>query len=114
VRGEPRTFDDMTLWPLTRRGAGGGLQAFKVHVAKTRTRPPSKLPVHEGHGWLYVTSGRLRLILGESDFVIEAGEAAEYPTTKPHWFGAVDGPVELILMVGPQGERIHFAGSDRA
>jgi hypothetical protein len=26
----------------------------------------------------------------------------------PHWFGAVGGPVELILIVGPQGERPHL------
>ena len=108
VRGEPRTFEGLTLWPLTRRGAPGGLQAFKVTVGAKRRHPPDRLPVHEGHDWIYVLSGRLRLVLGEQDLVLEPGEAAEFTTTKPHWFGATDGPVELILMVGPHGERIHF------
>jgi hypothetical protein len=26
----------------------------------------------------------------------------------PHWFGAVAGPVALIMIVGPQGERLHL------
>ncbi len=107
VRGEARKVEGLTLWPLTRRG-GAGLQAFKVTVSARRRRPPERLPVHEGHDWLYVLSGRLRLILGEQDLVIEPGEAAEFHTTRPHWFGAVDGPVELILMVGPHGERTHL------
>jgi transcriptional regulator with XRE-family HTH domain len=110
VRGEPRSFDGLTLWPLTRRSAPGGLQAFKITVSPRRIRPPDHLPVHEGHDWLYVLSGRLRLVLGEQDLVIEPGEAAEFTTTRPHWFGAIDGPVELILMVGPHGERIHLHG----
>ena len=42
------------------------------------------------------------------DFTIEPGEAVEFTTWTPHWFGAVDGPVELIMIVGPQGERLHL------
>lgn len=114
VRGEPREIDGLTLWPLTRRGASGGLQAFKVAVSAERRRPPEHLPVHDGHDWLYVLSGRLRLVLGPQDLVIEPGEAAEFTTTQPHWFGAVDGPVELILMVGAHGERIHFSAATAA
>jgi hypothetical protein len=34
----------------------------------------------------------------------------EFSTWTPHWFGAVDGPVELIMIVGPQGERLHLDG----
>jgi transcriptional regulator with XRE-family HTH domain len=108
VRGRPRTFAGLTLWPLTRRGTPDGLQAFKVAVSAKRRTPPKRLPVHPGHDWLYVLSGRLRLVLGEQDLVIEPGEAAEFTTAEPHWFGALDGPVELILMVGPHGQRIHL------
>jgi hypothetical protein len=50
----------------------------------------------------------LRLILGEQDLVIEPGEAVEFTTWTPHWFGAVDQPVEAILIVGPHGERAHL------
>jgi quercetin dioxygenase-like cupin family protein len=70
--------------------------------------PPRTLPVHEGSDWLYVLSGRLRLLLGEQDLTIEPGDAVEFSTWTPHWFGAVEGPVELIMIFGPQGERIHL------
>ncbi len=108
VRGEARTFDGMTMWPLARRGPGGGLQAYKIEVSPNRNTPPEELPVHEGQDWLYVLAGRLRLLLGEEAFTIEPGEAVEFTTWTPHWFGAVDGPVELILIVGPHGERLHL------
>jgi hypothetical protein len=32
----------------------------------------------------------------------------EFTTRTPHWFGVVDGPVELIGILGPQGERLHL------
>jgi transcriptional regulator with XRE-family HTH domain len=108
VRARPRTHDGLTVWPLTRRGPAGGLQAFKILVREERRTPPDVLPVHEGHDWLYVLDGRLRLLLGEEDHTIEPGDAVEFTTWTPHWFGAVEGPVELILIVGPQGERLHL------
>jgi len=98
----------MTMWPLTHRGPAAGLHAYKIHISARQRRPPDELPVHEGHDWLYVLDGRLRLLLGDESFVIEPGEAVEFTTWTPHWFGAVDGPVELIMIVGPQGERLHL------
>jgi transcriptional regulator with XRE-family HTH domain len=108
VRERPRTHDGMTVWPLTRHGHAGGPRAYKISIDPERCTPPDVLPVHEGLDWLYVLSGPLRLLLGDQDFTIEAGEAVEFSTWTPHWFGAVDGPVELIMIVGPQGERLHL------
>jgi transcriptional regulator with XRE-family HTH domain len=110
VRTRPRTYDGLTRWPLTRRGPAGGLHAYKIVVSARRNRPPAELPVHEGHDWIYVLHGRLRLVLDEDDFVVEPGEAVEFSTWTPHWFGAVDGPVELIAIFGEQGERVHLHG----
>ena len=108
VREAPRRFDGLTLWPLTRRGPAGGLHAYKIVIAGERRTPPDPLPVHEGHDWLYVLGGRLRLVLGDEDLTIEPGEAVEFSTLTPHWFGALDGPVELLALLGPQGERLHL------
>jgi transcriptional regulator with XRE-family HTH domain len=110
VRSRPRRFEGMTMWPLSNRASAGGLQAFKILVGAERDTPPEHRPVHEGYDWLYVLSGRLRLILGDEDLTIEPGEAVEFTTWTPHWFGAVDGPVELIGIFGPQGERVHLHG----
>lgn len=108
VRAQPVKMGRMTAWPLTNRGSAGGLQAWKLLVPPNAGEPPDELPVHEGHDWIYVLSGRLRLILGDKDFVIEPGEAVEFSTWTPHWFGTVDGPVELIGIFGPQGQRLHL------
>jgi quercetin dioxygenase-like cupin family protein len=55
-----------------------------------------------------VLDGRLRLLLGDDNYILDPGEAAEFTTWTPHWFGAVDGPVDFILVVGPHGERSHL------
>jgi transcriptional regulator with XRE-family HTH domain len=107
VRSEPIRAHGITYWPLTNRSAGGGLLAYKARIARQRRTPPTELPVHEGHEWMYVLDGRLRLLLGDDDLTIEPGEAVEFSTWTSHWFGVVDKPVELIMILGPQGQRIH-------
>ncbi|GGW57757.1 helix-turn-helix domain-containing protein [Streptomyces bobili] len=104
VRAQPIVRHGRTHWPLTRQP--GGLQAFKV-LEPQRTGDPDPR-THEGYEWLYVLSGRLRLVLGEHDVVLSAGEAAEFDTRVPHWFGSTgEGPVEFLSLFGPQGERMH-------
>ena len=102
----------MTMWPLSEHGAAGGLQAFKIDISAKRRTPPEELPVHEGHDWLYVLHGRLRLVLGAEDFTIEPGEAVEFTTWTPHWFGAVDGPVaadRVLRAAGAEGAPVSLS-----
>jgi transcriptional regulator with XRE-family HTH domain len=108
IRGGSHTHHLVTYWPLTRQGPAGGLHAFKIRVSARRRTPPSELPVHDGHDWMYVLSGQMLLMLGGRDFTIKSGEAVEFSTWTPHWFGAVDGPVEAIAIFGPHGERLHL------
>lgn len=104
VRSKPIVRGGRTMLPLTRQP--GGLQAYKV-VQQPGSEEP-ELRVHEGYEWLYVLSGRLRLLLGEHDVVLGSGEAAEFDTRVPHWFGpAGEAPVEFLSLFGPQGERMH-------
>lgn len=108
VRGHAHSANGITFWPLTRSGPAGGLHAFKIRVSARRRTPPDELPVHDGQEWIYVLSGRLRLLLGEHDLAIKPGEAVEFSTWTPHWFGAVNGAVEAIAIFGPHGERLHM------
>lgn len=110
VRGHPRRFDGMTMWPLMNRGPAVGIHAYRIEVSARRRRPPAVLPVHGGHDWLYVLDGRLRLLIGDDDLAIEPGEAVEFATATPHWFGALDGPVVLLGIFGAHGERAHLDG----
>jgi len=108
VRSSPVTGDGLTMWPLTNRGQSGGLHTFKIRIDARRRKPPASLRVHDGHDWMYVLDGRMRLVLGDQDLIIEPGEAVEFSTSIPHWFGAVNGSVELIAVFGPHGERTHL------
>ncbi|MFJ9419034.1 MULTISPECIES: helix-turn-helix domain-containing protein [unclassified Streptomyces] len=104
VRLKPKHRNGTTVLPLTRQP--GPLQTFKMVLPATRSTPEPC--THEGYEWLFVLSGRLRLILADHDLVLEPGEAAEFDTRLPHWFGTTgDGPVELLSLFGSQGERMH-------
>ncbi|MEV4419029.1 XRE family transcriptional regulator [Patulibacter sp. NPDC049589] len=106
VQAVPRTRDGMTFWPLNHHPSGSGHHAFKIRLPSDRREPMPR--EHEGYDWLYVLSGRLRLVLGEEEFVLSPGEAAEFSTRTPHWIGVVDEPVELLGLFGPEGERVHL------
>ncbi|MGW8381011.1 XRE family transcriptional regulator [Streptomyces sp. ODS28] len=111
VRLAPRTVQGRTVVPLTRRP--GGLQAYKMVLPPHAGEPEPR--THEGYEWMYVLDGRLRLVLAEHDLVLEAGEAAEFDTRLPHWFGAAgDRPVELLSLFGAQGERMHVRAKPRS
>lgn len=107
VYPQPFTRNGMTVIPLTRNP--GGLQVFRqILPAGTTGREPAPRS-HEGYHWLYVLSGRLRVVLGDQDLVLSTGEVAEFDTHLPHWFGnADDHPVEFLSILGPQGERMHL------
>lgn len=97
----------MTMLPLTRRA--GGIQAYKFVIPAGDGRREPEPQTHEGYEWVYVLNGRLRVVLGEHDLVLAPGEAAEFDTRVPHWFGAADAePVEFLSLFGRQGERAHI------
>jgi transcriptional regulator with XRE-family HTH domain len=112
IRLKPRRVNGRTVLPLTRPG---GVQAWKIVIPASQTKPSPR--THDGFEWLYVLSGRMRLILGDQDLVLGAGEAAEFETQVPHWFGSTgDGPAEVLSIFGRPGERmlVRASGEDDA
>ena len=104
--------DGSTIIPLTRRA--GGIQAYKFVLPAGRDDAVPDLRTHEGYDWAYVLDGVLRLVLGEHDLLLRPGEAVEFDTRTPHWFGATSaGPVEFLSLVGKQGERAHVRATPR-
>jgi transcriptional regulator with XRE-family HTH domain len=107
--GDPRTHlrarqvKGRMVLPLTENPHG--MQAWKIVIPAAQAQPAPR--VHEGYEWLYVLSGRMRLIIGDSDHVLEAGELAEFSTSEPHWFGSTgEGPAEVLSLFARPGERM--------
>jgi transcriptional regulator with XRE-family HTH domain len=109
VRSKAKTRNGRLVFPLT--GPSSGMAVWKVVIPPERER---KLRTHAGYEWLYVLSGEMRLILGEHDIVMRAGEVAEFDTRMPHWFGpAGEEPVEILSVHNTHGERLHVRAAPR-
>ncbi|MET8154868.1 XRE family transcriptional regulator [Sphaerisporangium sp. NPDC005289] len=102
IRLKPRQVNGRTVLPLT---PPGGVQAWKIVIP--RSQSTARPRAHDGFEWLYVLSGRMRLVLGEQDLVLGVGEAAEFDTRVPHWFGSTgEGPAEVLSIFDRPGERM--------
>ena len=114
IRLKPRRVNGRTVVPLTHPG---GIQAWKIVIPTSQSEPKPRS--HDGFEWLYVLSGRMRLVMGDQDIVLSIGEAAEFDTQVPHWFGSTgDGPAEVLSIFGRPGEHMqthaHAAPSESA
>lgn len=97
----PERVKGRTVIPLTR--VPGGLQAWKIVIPTGAASPEPRS--HDGYEWLYVLSGRMRLVLGDRDLVLGPGEVVDFDTRVPHWFGSAgDGPAEVLSLYGRPGE----------
>ncbi len=107
IRLKPRRVNGRTVLPLTHPG---GIQAWKIVIPTSQSDPKPR--THDGFEWLYVLSGQMRLVMGDQDIVLGIGEAAEFDTQVPHWFGSTgEGPAEVLSIFGRPGERMHTHAS---
>ncbi|MYS80600.1 helix-turn-helix domain-containing protein [Embleya scabrispora] len=105
VPQRPTRKDGRVLIPLSRHR--GEPRAYKMAIPAHDEQP--YLRAHTGYEWLYVLRGELRVKLGDRDFTMGVGEAAEFDCRIPHWFGAAGlGGVEVLSLFGKKGERIHL------
>ncbi|MEO5921131.1 MAG: helix-turn-helix transcriptional regulator [Pseudolysinimonas sp.] len=104
-----RVRDGVVTMPLS--GGTGSWEAFK-QVHPPRPDEIIRQWVHPGWDWIYVISGRLRLLLADDDLIVEAGDAAEFDTRVPHGFGN-PGPavLEVLCLFNPDGARLHTSAS---
>lgn len=109
VHLKPRRVKGRTVIPLTNQP--GGTQAWKIIIPTSKNRP--ELRTHDGHEWLYVLSGRMRLILGDHDLLLGPGDVVEFDTRTPHWFGSGgQEPAEILSLFGRHGEEMHSRTTD--
>ena len=103
IRLKPERVKGRTVLPLTRQP--DGMQAWKIVIPTSKVTPEPR--AHDGHEWIYVLSGHVRLVLGEQDWILAPGEVAEFETRVPHWFGSTgQAPAEILSIFDRPGERM--------
>lgn len=96
--------DGLVIAPLAPEGSP--VATYKITYPPTSEPPEPK--VHDGYEWLYVLSGKLRLILGDQDLVLTRGEAAEFDTRVPHSMSAAGArPAQVLSIFNNDGARMH-------
>ncbi|WP_235484122.1 helix-turn-helix domain-containing protein [Frigoribacterium sp. Leaf172] len=94
----------------TLAAASSPVQTYKVSMP---THPDGAeaipdLHVHDGYEWIYLLSGRLRLVIAQKEVILNAGESAEFDTRFPHWMTPLEGPAEMLSIFSTEGRRIHM------
>lgn len=110
IRLRPSQVKGRTVIPLSREP--DSMQAWKIVIPTGKVDPEPR--AHDGHEWIYVLSGRVRLVLGEHDSVLDPGDVVEFDTQVPHWFGSTGaGPAEILSIFGRPGERMRHRPTER-
>jgi transcriptional regulator with XRE-family HTH domain len=95
-----------TYWMLTRRDDPSGRVVAKMRVPASRR--PADPRVHPGREWFYVLTGTVRLLLGEREHLVRAGQAAEFDTMTPHRMLGHGAPAEILTIFDRHGEDAHL------
>ena len=93
-------------WPLTRLHDPSGRIVSKMRIPASKKRPEPQ--IHPGRDWFYVLEGTARLLLGEREHLVKAGQAAEFNTMTPHWIAGYGGAVEIVMIFDRHGEQAHL------
>lgn len=110
IRPVPSSSGERTTWLLSRPTAT--TIAVKIRLEPTARTPAPR--VHPGHDWFFVIDGRVRLLLGDREVMVETGEVAEFATMTPHSFAAHGGPAEVIMIFDRDGQRAHVHHESQA
>ncbi|MEU2618369.1 XRE family transcriptional regulator [Streptomyces sp. NPDC007157] len=108
--GEPPVFQS----PSRRSGIAaqrlshhlGGIQVYRLILPPHQSPAPQR---HDGYGWLCVLVGEVQLFLADAILSLGPGDAAEFDTHTPHWFGAAGvKSAEVLFLAGGPGDRVRL------
>lgn len=109
IRPSRDTANGATYWMLNRTDDPTGRVVAKMRVPVVAKSAPPR--VHAGRDWFYVLSGTVRLVLGDREHIVEAGQAAEFDTMTPHIISGAGRPAEILTIFDHHGERAHLRTS---
>jgi transcriptional regulator with XRE-family HTH domain len=97
-------------WPLSRPNDPSGRIVAKMRIPASKKEANPQ--VHPGREWFYVIDGTARLLLGQREYLVEAGQAAEFDTMTPHWVAGVGRAVEVLSIFDRHGEQAHLRADE--
>jgi len=106
IRPTPTQAGNAVQWVLSRPHDPSGRVVAKMRLPASRKRPAPQ--VHPGRDWFYVLEGTARLLLGEREILVEAGQAAEFDTMTPHWIAGYGAAVEIVSIFDRDGQHAHL------
>jgi transcriptional regulator with XRE-family HTH domain len=106
IRPTRDTAHGATYWLLSRPDDPSGRTVAKMRVPASKRLPPPG--VHPGRDWFYVLHGTVRLLLGDREHLVVAGQAAEFDTMTPHRVLGHGAPAEILTIFDRHGERAHL------
>ncbi len=106
IRPARTSADGLVYWQLNRPSDPTGRVVAKLRIPASRGRPEPK--VHPGRDWFTVLDGTARLVLGDREYRVAAGEAAEFDTMTPHWIAGWGRAVEILTIFDHHGEAAHL------
>jgi transcriptional regulator with XRE-family HTH domain len=109
IRPTRDSANGATYWMLSRPDDPSGRIVAKMRVPATKRTPEPR--VHPGRDWFYVLQGTVRLVLGDREHLVAAGQAAEFDTMTPHRILGFGGPAEILTIFDRHGERAHLRPS---
>jgi transcriptional regulator with XRE-family HTH domain len=108
IRPQVDEASGVTTWMLTADRAPYGVKIAKLRITAQPPVGSGELGVHPGRDWFTVLSGTAHLQLGERAILVGPGDAAEFSTMVPHAIRAHGGPVEVLVILDHDGERVHL------
>ncbi|HEX5133584.1 MAG TPA: XRE family transcriptional regulator [Candidatus Krumholzibacteria bacterium] len=95
-----------TVERLTAGLPGGRLQVNQMTLAPGRSHRTER-HAHAGAEALLVVSGRVRVVVGDDDIELEAGEAVHYAASRPHaYFNGSRDAVAVLLWIASRREAV--------
>lgn len=59
----------------------------------------TRLNAHIGHEFDYLLEGKLKVVIGEKELIMEAGDSIYLDSAYMHGFSAIDGPAKFLAIV---------------
>src|SRR5277367_5973675 len=92
----PRAANGLSYRPISGGGTLTNLQAIAITIPSDRHY--DKFNHHDGEEWLYVLSGRVKLVFESEEHLLETGDAAHFDARTPHRLAAYGKRAEILLV----------------